>query len=72
VEHALSTVDMKVEVLSASQKRVTLRPGGDARRPARAGADIHRLRAALAAAGLASTWTDDDSLFGTITVGMPT
>jgi coenzyme F420-0:L-glutamate ligase/coenzyme F420-1:gamma-L-glutamate ligase len=71
VEHALSTVDMKVDVLSASDKRVTLRPGGDARRPARAGADIHRLRAALAAAGLASTWTDDDSLFGTITVGLP-
>jgi coenzyme F420-0:L-glutamate ligase/coenzyme F420-1:gamma-L-glutamate ligase len=72
VEHALSTVDTKVDVLSASGKRVTLRPGGDPRRPARAGADIHRLRAALAAAGLASTWTDTgDEPFGTITVGMP-
>lgn len=71
VEHALSTVDTKVDVLTASEKRVTLRPGGDPRRPARAGADIHRLRAALAAAGLASTWTDDPEPFGTITVGMP-
>jgi coenzyme F420-0:L-glutamate ligase/coenzyme F420-1:gamma-L-glutamate ligase len=71
VEQALSTVDIKVDVLTASHRKVTLRPGGDPRRPARAGADIHRLRTALAAAGLASTWTDDDSLFGIITVGMP-
>jgi coenzyme F420-0:L-glutamate ligase / coenzyme F420-1:gamma-L-glutamate ligase len=72
VEHALSTVGLKVDVLTASSKRVTLRPGGDPRRPARAGADIHRLRVALAAAGLASTWTDDpDTPFGTVTVGMP-
>jgi hypothetical protein len=64
-------VDMEVDVLTASNKKVTLRPGGDPRRPARAGADIHRLRAALMAAGLASTWTDDPEPFGTITVGMP-
>lgn len=71
VEQALATADLKVDMLSASDKRVTLRPVGDPRRPARTGADIHRLRSALAAAGLASAWTDDPEPFGTITVGMP-
>ena len=67
-----TAVDTKVDVLTSSRGRVVLRPGGEPRRPARAGADIHRLRAAFAAEGLATTWTDAPGApFGVITVGPP-
>jgi coenzyme F420-0:L-glutamate ligase/coenzyme F420-1:gamma-L-glutamate ligase len=77
VQRALSTVDVSVTVVDAPaaplppSTRMVLRPGGDARTPARAGADVHRVRAALAAEGLASTWLDDDTPLGLIAVGVP-
>jgi coenzyme F420-0:L-glutamate ligase/coenzyme F420-1:gamma-L-glutamate ligase len=82
VDRALSTVDLPVEVLTAARvhsttvtvppySRMILKPGGDPRRPARAGADVHRLRAALAAEGLATTWLDDGSPLGLLAVGSP-
>ena len=82
VDRALSTVEMPVEVLTAARvhsttvtvppySRMILKPGGDPRRPARAGADVHRLRAALAAEGLATTWLDDGTPLGLLAVGTP-
>jgi coenzyme F420-0:L-glutamate ligase/coenzyme F420-1:gamma-L-glutamate ligase len=82
LDRALSTVDVPVEHLSGARMRSTgalvppysqiiLVPGGDPRRPARAGAAIHRLRAALAAEGLASVWLDVESTpFGVVAVGV--
>jgi coenzyme F420-0:L-glutamate ligase/coenzyme F420-1:gamma-L-glutamate ligase len=77
VHRALSAVDVSVSEVDGHgaplppSTRMVLRPGGDARSPARAGADIHRLRAALAAEGLASTWIDDGTPLGLIAIGMP-
>jgi coenzyme F420-0:L-glutamate ligase/coenzyme F420-1:gamma-L-glutamate ligase len=77
VHRALSTVDATTTVVTATDAplppstRIVLRPGGDARSPARAGADVHRIRAALAAEGLASAWIDDGTPLGLIAVGMP-
>jgi coenzyme F420-0:L-glutamate ligase/coenzyme F420-1:gamma-L-glutamate ligase len=77
VHRALSTVDAKATVVDSTDAplppstRIVLRPGGDARSPARAGADVHRIRAALAAEGLASAWIDDGTPLGLIAVGMP-
>ena len=77
VHRALSAVDVSVSEVDGHgaplppSTRMVLRPGGDARSPARAGADIHRLRAALAAEGLASAWIDDGTPLGLIAIGMP-
>ena len=77
VHRALSTVDIPVSEVDPAgaplppSTRLVLRPGGDARSPARAGAGVHRLRAALAAEGLASAWIDDGTPLGLIAVGMP-
>jgi len=70
VDVSVSEVDGHGAPLPPST-RMVLRPGGDARSPARAGADIHRLRAALAAEGLASAWIDDGTPLGLIAIGMP-
>jgi coenzyme F420-0:L-glutamate ligase/coenzyme F420-1:gamma-L-glutamate ligase len=77
VQRALSTVDVRMVVVDApvaplpASTRIVLRPGGDARSPARAGADVHRVRVALAAEGLASAWIDDGTPLGVIAVGVP-
>jgi coenzyme F420-0:L-glutamate ligase / coenzyme F420-1:gamma-L-glutamate ligase len=77
VHRALSMVDIPVteaeppEAPLPPSTKLVLRPGGDARSPARAGAAVHRLRAALAAEGLASAWIDDGTPLGLIAVGMP-
>jgi coenzyme F420-0:L-glutamate ligase / coenzyme F420-1:gamma-L-glutamate ligase len=83
LDRALSTVEVKVETLREAWMRSTgaplppysqafLRHGGDPRTPGRAGADLQRLRAALAAEGLASIWIDVAAVpEGVLAVGMP-
>ncbi len=82
VDRALATAGVAADRVDAASMRssgapipascrVVLVPGGDPRRPARAGAAVHRLRAALAAEGLASAWLDADAApFGVLAVGV--
>jgi coenzyme F420-0:L-glutamate ligase/coenzyme F420-1:gamma-L-glutamate ligase len=77
VQRALSTVDLTVTTVDTPEAplppstKMVLRPGGDELSPARTGAAVHRLRAALAAEGLASAWLDDNTPLGLIAIGTP-